>query len=203
MDLVFTEEMCVMKRGNFTLFVFVVAMCAACSKDKEMIERNADVRVGIASVNEKSIVTNWESTSSWNVGDSSNYIVYMHDRSVPEITSNVAATGAVMVWVKNIRSDEGGMISKPQQLPLAVIKQFGKPAYDNFWYQVVKPGNVTVKFRTNKSQYTQDPVPIPDASTQLRYFIISKEDLDRWGHTPVSITRLTYEELINLIGITP
>jgi len=192
-----------MKRGKFTLFVFIAAACAACSKDKEITESNTDVRVGIASVNEKSFITSWEAASTWNVGDSSNYVVYIHDRSVPEITSNLAATGAVLVWIKNIRSDEGGMITKPQPLPLAVIKPIGKPAYDNFWYQLIKPGDVTVKFRTNKSQYTQDPVPVPDATTQLRYFILSREDLNLLGHTPNSISKLTYEELIRVLGITP
>lgn len=192
-----------MKRGKFTFCILIVAACTACSKDKEIVESKSDVRVGIAAVDEKSVITNWETTSTWDVGDSSNYAIYMRERSIPEITSNILATGAVLVWVKNIRSDEGGMISKPQQLPLAVIKQFGKPAYDNFWYQVIKPGDIKVKFRTNKSQYTQDPVPIPDATTQLRYFILTKDDLMQKGHTPVSIARLTYEELTTLLGIVP
>src|SRR4051812_34177530 len=117
--------MCVMKKGMFPLFIIMVAACTACSRDKEIIENKTDVHIGIAAVDEKSVITNWESASTWNVGDSSNYVVYLHDRAFPEITSNVIANGAVLVFVKNIRSDEGGMISKPQLLPLAVIKQLG------------------------------------------------------------------------------
>jgi hypothetical protein len=197
----YNQKMCDMKTGKFTLLILAAATFAACSKDKTITEHaSGSLRSATTSDKETHTITAWESGYGWTPGDSSNYRIQFHDRATPEITDDIITNGAVLVWAKNIPADDGSTITKPQILPLAVIPDLGRPAYNNYWYFKTTTGNVTVKFRTNKYMYTQEPAPLPNSSVQFRYFIIPRAELDQYGYTQATISRLTYEELTNLLG---
>ena len=190
-----------MKCVKFTLILCVAAGLAACSKDHELTSENvSEARIGIASTKQNVVVTGWESGYAWNTDDSAEYTRYRHLRSTPELSQDIAATGAVLVWAKNLPSDEGGIISKHQILPLALIKNLGRPAYNNYWSYITAPGNITLSFRTNKYMYTQEPAPLPNSTIQFKYYIIPAEVLHEHGYTPATVARLTYEELVNEFG---
>ncbi len=206
MEFVFSKvnlKLCVMKERIFTLGIAVTLLLTACSKDKEEISAQAS-EGGIAARGARSsaVVTGWESGYQWDLADSNNYIIYLHNRSFSELTSELLnGGGAVVVWVRNYKSDEGRIIEKPMQTPFAVLPPFGRPAYNNYWYHQAAPGSVTVKFRSNKPNYTSDPVPAPDANTQFRYFLIPRSDLDAWNQTAASVNTLTYTQLTQLAGV--
>ena len=192
-----------MKVRMFTLSMAAALLLAACSKDKELVSE-LETQGGLTSRSMKSgaVVTGWESGYQWNISDSSNYIIYQHTRSFSELTNDLLQSGgAVVVWVRNYKSDDGRLMEKPMPTPFAVLPPFGRPAYNNYWYHQLGPGNVTVKFRSNKPAYTNEPVPVPDASTQFRYFLIPKTDLDAWNQTAVSVSTLTYTQLVQLAGV--
>jgi hypothetical protein len=189
-----------MKTGKFTLAIAVAAMIAACSKedsiDSESSQTSPTVR---AAANPVAIVTAWESGYSWNLSDSADYRVYSYNRAFPEISADIAANGAVLVYVKNYATVEGGRMDKPMLTPIHVLPAIGRPGYDQMWYRIVKQGNVEVKYRTNKHKYG-GAVELPDASVQFRYFIIPASELPKLGHTVATIGQLSYADLTQLLG---
>src|SRR6476659_1852253 len=116
-------KICVMKFVKFTLAITMVAGLAACTKDHELANENSSsARIGMASSKQNILITGWESGYDWSTGDNASYRTWQHVRTTPELTGDIMNYGAVLVWAKNLPSDEGGIISKPQILPLALIK---------------------------------------------------------------------------------
>lgn len=193
-----------MKLRMFTLGIAAALLLTACSKDKEEVsELQGEGGLTTRSTRSNAVVTGWESGYPWTISDSNNYIIYQHTRAFNELTNDlINGGGAVVVWVRNYKNDEGRIMEKPMPTPFAVLPPFGRPAYNNYWYHQVAPGNVTVKFRSNKAAYTSEPVPAPDGTTQFRYFLIPKSDLDAWNQTASSVSTLTYTQLVQLAGVS-
>ena len=190
-----------MKTWSSTIAISFAIILTACSKEKDILAENTRTISTASKTN--TIVSNWESGYSWSQMDSSGYQVYFHDRVSPELTSDILNGGAVLVWAKNVKADNGNLITKPMRLPFHVLPEFGRPAYDNYWYYTATAGNLKMEFRSNKYRFSTDAVPVPDASVQSRYFFIPESELDKWGYDANSITHLTYEELVDLAGVEP
>lgn len=194
-----------MKEWKFTTAILIIAsVLGSCSKDSSVINEssNQQTRSGatITATGKITYISEWETGYTWNTSDSAGYVVYRHEKSIPQLTPEILSTGAVLIYVKNYLDDNGVRVSKAHKLPFAVLPEFGRPAYDNYWYYMLSEGNAAVKFRSNKYQYSNGPVPLPDGSVQFRYFVLSSSDLSGVRHNQSSIQRLTYDELVNLFG---
>lgn len=190
-----------MKKWSSTIAISFAVILTACSKEKDIIAESTRTISTASKTN--TTVSNWESGFSWSQMDSSGYKVYFHDRASAELTSDILNGGAVLVWAKNVKADDGSLITKPMKLPFHVLPEFGRPAYDNYWYYTTTTGNLKIEFRSSKFRFSTDPVPAPDASVQSRYFFIPQSDLNKWGYDANSITHLTYEQLTDIVGIEP
>ena len=187
-----------MKKGMFTLALAITAILTACTKDSILEE---PIVKGFASepVASASVVTSWENGYNWTRTDSSDYRLFTYTRLVPGLDQDILSNGAILVFVKNIPLEDDRRVNKPIRIPFHVLPSFGKPGYDQVWYNQNMIGKILVKYRTNKHKYGIE-AEIPDHGVQVRYFIISPSDLKRYGHTPVSISRLNYQELIHLLN---
>ncbi|MGZ8544523.1 MAG: hypothetical protein ACXWV0_04465 [Flavisolibacter sp.] len=190
-----------MKKVMFTLVISAAALFTSCTKDHEIT--NDGVVKGFNSDNPGvpagPVITSWERGNIWAVSDSLDYKVFAHNRSLPAVTKEVLKSGAVLVFVKNILYDDGRRVTKPLRVPFHVLPSFGRPGYDQAWYNINTVGNILVKYRTNKHKYGIE-AQLPDEQVMVRIFVLSPEDLIRLDKTPVSISRLTYQELTDLLG---
>jgi len=195
-----------MKAGTFTTtaILIIASVFTSCSKDSSVTNdslRQQTRTAATATANNKvTYISEWESGYSWTTSDSAGYVVYRYDKSIPQMSSDIISNGAVLIFAKNYLDDNGVRVAKAQKLPFAVIPDFGRPAYNSYWYYLLSEGNASVKFRSNKYQYSNGPVPLPDGSVQFRYFVLSSSDLSGVGQNQSSIQRLTYDEVVNLFG---
>lgn len=195
-----------MKAGRFTTIAILIiaSVFTSCSKDSSVttdsLGQQARTGTTATASNKVTYISEWESGYSWTTSDSAGYAIYRYDKSIPQMSSDVISSGAVLIFVNNYLDDNGVRVTKPQKFPFAVIPDFGRPAYNSYWYYMLSEGNASVKFRSNKFQYSNGPVPLPDGSVQFRYFVLSSSDLSGVGQNQSSIQRLTYEEVANLFG---
>ena len=193
-----------MKKVMFILLVSATALFTSCSKDNDITEDG--LVKGLNSDNPGSstgpVITSWERGNSWSVSDSLDYKLFAHNKSLPAVTNEVLAGGAVLVFVKNIQYDDGRRITKPLRIPFHVLPSFGRPGYDQAWYHINTPGSVMVKYRTNKHKYGIE-AQVPDEQVMVRIFVLGPQDLVRLDKTPASISRLGYQELADLLGTNP
>lgn len=184
----------------FTLTIAITALLTACTKEDSL--SNEAIVKGFASGNPGAsitVVSSWEGGYHWNRTDSSDYRLFTYTRPVPGLNQDILNNGAVLVYVKNIPIEDDRRLNKPIRIPFHVLPSFGKPGYDQVWYNQNMIGKILVKYRTNKHKYGIE-AEVPDDAVQVRYFIISPADLKRYNHTPVSIARLNYSEVTDLLG---
>jgi hypothetical protein len=188
-----------MKWWSFTLVsLFAISACSKNSMDPVTGDNS---EIGSLSFQTKVIHTSWERGYAWSESDSAGFRVYSHQRTLSGLDPEIVQEGAVVIWAKNVPADQGGVIARPTVLPFKVLPEVGRPAYINEWYYSAREEEVTMKFRTNKHQFTDMQIPAPNGEEQFRYFLIPKEALDLWGYTPLSIRGLTYERFIALTGV--
>ncbi len=188
-----------MKKWMFTLVIAAGALFSSCTKDNDITNDTLVKGLDNGDTGAGPVVTNWERGNAWSVSDSLDYKVFAHNKNLPSVTSDVLQNGAVLVFVKNIQYDDGRRVSKPLRIPFHVLPSFGKPGYDQAWYHMNAVGKVTVKYRTNKHKYGIE-AQVPDEQVMVRIFVLSPEDLVRLDKTPVTISRMNYQELVDLLG---
>jgi hypothetical protein len=190
-----------MKKWTYTLAFLSVISLIACSKKHTLTEDEA-----VTSLNAQGeVITSWESGYTWSQSDSADYIVFSHTRSMPEITSEILEKGVVLVALKNVPYKEDTLQKEPKLVPFSVIPYYGhdqqgKPIYDQHWYIIPAVGSVTIKYRTNRHNFSELPLLPPDGRVEARYFILSEAQLKRLGHSQASIKDLTYKKLVGLLG---
>lgn len=185
---------------RFTLALVVAAALGACSKDNHMINEDlAEEDAAVAATATNSTATVWQAGYSWTRTDSAGFMLYHHDEPLGALDAAVLNGGSILVFAKNIPADSM-RIPKAKKLPFYLYPSPGRPAYHHAWYYEASNGSLRIKFRSNKHQYSQEAVPVPDGAVQFRYFMFTGDDLERLGHTPVSIARLTYGEVLQLTG---
>ena len=191
-----------MKMSKFTLALLSLSLLTACSKKHTLEEES------ISALNAHgSVITGWESGYSWNRSDSADFIVFRHDKSMPELTESILARGVVLVALKNVPYKPDTLLTEPNVTPFSVIPYYGhdnpgRPAYDQHWYVIPTVGNVAVKYRSNRHLFSGEPVIPPDNRVAARYFLLSDTDLQKIGHTKVSILAVKYKQLVELLGTT-
>ena len=189
-----------MKIVIFTLSVILYAAFISCSKND--ITEDSIVK-GFASTEPAAsvtVITGWEAGWPWNQSDSSDYKVFSVDRAVPSLNQDILRNGAVLVFIKNFMLEDDRRVNKPVRIPFHVLPSFGKPGYDQAWYHINTPGHIILKYRTNKHKFGIE-AEIPDQQVESRFFIISPSDLRKYNHSPASISRLTYQQLIDLLDV--
>lgn len=190
-----------MKLWNLPFCLLLAGALASCTKDRNELTTDDGV-IGIRSVDDTISYTKWESGYNWERRDSASYQVYAHDRKTAELTPAILSGGYVAIWARYLVDEEGDIIVEPQLLPFHVLPKVGRPAFENYWYYLQQPGNVTVKFRTNKYLYTKDPVPLPTANAQFRYFFLPRSEMDRLGLNVTTISGLTYAQFLSRLGLS-
>ena len=154
----------------------------------------------------ETLVTDWENGYSWKKTDSADFYVFSHERIMPGITSSLLEKGAVLVALRNVPYKEDSLQTFPKLAPFSVIPYYGhdqqgKPACDQHWYVIPSVGNIIVKYRTNRHNFSELPVLPPDGRVEARYFLIPESELKRLGHTQKTIQQVSYESLVKMLGI--
>lgn len=189
--------------SKFTLAILSVSLLTACDKNDTIQETS----VSAFNANGTEI-TGWESGYSWSRTDSADFIVFSTERPTPGLTQEVLSRGAVLVALKNVPYKADSLQTEPRLVPFSVIPYYGhdnqgRPAYDQHWYIMPRVGHITIKYRSNRHLFAAEPVIPPDSRVAARYFLLTEADLRRIGHTQSSILRVTYAELVKLLGTTP
>ena len=192
-----------MRRLNLLLGSLLLISLFSCTKDAELVASSFTQQGGNNAFQSGAVATDWENVTNWNISDSSDFAIYQHQNSFTGISAEIMSSGAVMIFAKGIRLDDGRILDKPQKLPYAVYPSPGRPAYHEYYYYSLQPGTVHYKFRSNKHNYVPGANPEPPASLQFRTVIIPGEFLQRMGYTSHSVLTLTYDQLVSLTGITP
>ncbi len=192
-----------MRRVNLLIGILFTISLFSCTKDAELVASSFSQQGGNAASQSGAVATNWEHIINWNISDSSDFAIYQHQTAFTGVSGEILASGAVMIFAKGIRLDDGRILDKPQKLPYAVYPSPGRPAYHEYYYYSVQPGSVHYKFRSNKHNYVPGADAEPPASLQFRAVIIPGEFLQRMGYTPHSVLTLSYEQLVSLTGIAP
>ena len=191
-----------MKLRFIILAIPSLFILSSCSKE-DVLEDEA--MVASLTVGEN-LVTGWENGYSWQKSDSAGYFVFSHNRNLPELTSSILEKGAVLVALKNVPYKEDSLQTKPKLVPFSVIPYYGhdqqgKPSCDQHWYIVPSVGNIMIKYRTNRHNFSELPVLPPDGRLEARYFLIPESELKRMGHTQKTIQQTNYETLVKLLGV--
>ena len=189
-----------MKSRTFTLAILLTTLLFSCSK-KHVLEDESTSSLNASD----GIITGWEGGYAWHRSDSAGYFVFMHQEVMPELTPSILEKGAVLVALKNVPYKEDSLQTIPKLAPFSVIPyyghdQAGKPNCDQHWYIIPGVANISVKYRTNRHLFSEMPVLAPDARVEVRYFILPELELKRLGHTQESISLLTYQDLVKLLG---
>jgi hypothetical protein len=190
-----------MKLWKFTLPILFTAIYS-CTKDHNLIsDQSAEAGQAATLVALKagdSYVSAWESGANWTRSDSSEYAIFLSPKMVPAITSEVVSGGAVLVWARNLPTADG-VWEKPVLLPFYLLPDLGRPKYNEFYYYEKSNGTLTMKFRTNKGLYGFTPTP-PPSDVQFRTFVLTPDMMQELKMDPVSITKLTYTQLLQLLN---
>lgn len=199
-----------MESWKSTLVITAFFTLSACTKEEhEITESAAPNTVSTSTLNEdpvqdgdvkRSYFSEWEKLINWNRRDSSVYYVYSMARPTPQITEDILNTGVVLVYAKDYRSDEGVLQPTPTKLSFQLE---GGMEYVNEWYQTNQMEKVTVKFRSNKFHYSNQPIPEPDGYTRFRFFVIPQTELERMGYSRSSIQEISYDKLVALLHTSP
>lgn len=187
-----------MKTWMYALAFAAVSCCTGCSKDALEYDEIS------TSGNVDGYISNWEGGYTWARQDSADYIVFSHDKSLPQLTGDILRDGMALVAIKNVPYKPDSLQTQPRVAPFSVIPYYGveigKPAYDQHWYTIPREGGITIKYRSNRHIFTNEPVIPPDERVEARYFLLTAADLQSIGHTKISIQGLTYEDLVALLG---
>ncbi|HEX6333814.1 MAG TPA: hypothetical protein VFZ78_06290 [Flavisolibacter sp.] len=188
-----------MKLWNFTALLALLAL-AACSKE----DISDTDPVAVASIRTQdvppAVVSGWE-RAVWSVKDSAEYRVSFDRRQVGALTADILESGAVLVWIRNVPSVNGEVISKPLLMPFHVLPEGVHPAYDEKWYFTPQPALLDIEFRTNKYLYVPSAATVASSQAEFRYFIIPPETLDRMGLNRITVLQLPYQRLLYALGI--
>ena len=166
-----------MKKWSFTLAISLSIIFFSCSKDNVLED---DAMVASLSVSD-GVASNWEGGYTWSRADSADYIVFRHDRNMPELTSSILEKGAVLVALRNVPYKEDTLQTKPKLAPFSVIPYYGhdqqgRASCDQHWYIIPSTGKVIVKYRTNRHNFSELPVLPPDGRVEARYFLLTEND---------------------------
>ena len=189
-----------MKSCTYTLAILFTAFLFSCSKEHVLEDES------ISSLNASDgTITGWERGYNWQKNDSADFIVFRHDRSMPELLSPILERGIVLVALRNVPYKEDSLQTVPKLVPFSVIPYYGhdhtgREIYDQRWYIIPELGDITIKYRTNRHNYSELPLLPPDARVEARYFLLPESELKRLGHTQKSIARLSYNDLVKLLG---
>src|SRR5690348_14179421 len=136
-----------MKMSKFTLVAATVFSLTACSKD-ELVNNEEQHPTTIASNTssatdpgtadaKRAYVSDWEKMINWTQRDSGSFMSYRNTRITPQVDESIMGSGAVLVFVKDYRNDEGELVPSPARLSFQLE---GRPDYFNEWYQENKQG---------------------------------------------------------------
>jgi len=188
-----------MKMKIFTIATLVLVTLVSCSKDKEIVDEAL-----VSAQGSSESVTAWESGYSWQREDSADYIVFRTEKTLPALTREILEKGAVVVALKNVPYKPDSLLTEPRIVPFSVIPYYGndagRPIYDQHWYIIPRVGGLSLKYRSNRHQFTDEPVIAPDNRVAARYFLLTEADLNRIGKTRENVFALKYAELVKLLG---
>jgi len=188
-----------MKMKIFTIAAMTLVTLVSCSKNKDMEEETLVSAQGNAEA-----VTAWETGYSWQREDSADYIVFRAEKSLPALNREILEKGAVVVALKNVPYKPDSLLTEPRIVPFSVIPYYGhdagRPIYDQHWYIIPRVGGLSLKYRSNRHQFTDEPVIAPDSRVAARYFLLTEADLNRIGKTRENIYGVRYADLVRLLG---
>jgi hypothetical protein len=182
-----------MKPGIFTL-VTVLFLFSACRKS----EMAASVAVP---QEDKVYVSNWENIgeTNWQTAHNSDGTVsYTYKRETPQLNSGVMSDGLVAVYTKGYSFNEVSM-GKPLGLPFLFYTNEHQTVPFS-WEMAKSKGMIDVMVKmpvVDESQFLQGQTGV-----QFRYIIIPREFLLKNNLTPVAVSKMTYQQLSELLAFT-
>lgn len=181
----------------------LILFFTACTKQQtEMLKDTGPGRAAFAEPT-PAFISSWEPISNWQTQDSGRFSVWIANRGTPQVTNDILQSGAVLVYARNYTNADGVLVNEPTQVPFAVYPEHGhpRPAYHEQWYYMASVGNIRIGYRTDKHQYVQTQAIGPNSGVQFRYIVLPANEMSRLGQTSVSLSRMTYGQLIQLLGV--
>jgi hypothetical protein len=182
-----------MKSLTFTLF-FVLLLFSSCRKN--------DMAASLVNPEPGQVyVSNWEnvSASNWKTThDSDGTATYTYVRETPQLSNGVMSDGVVAVYTKGYSFNEMS-VSKPMNLPFLFYTNEHQ-SVPFAWEMAKKQGMVDVMVKmpvTDENQFIQG-----QSGVQFRYIVIPREFLLKNNLTNTGISKMSYEQLSELLSFT-
>ena len=173
----------------------------ACSKEDLLPQKLSSISASVNVTDPKTssvYASPWEEPGNWAVKDSSGFKVFSYQRTMPELTEAIVNKGAVLVWAKDLVDPTIGLMDKPMLTPFYFFPDNERPKYTEYWYPTTSIGAVNLSFRTTDSEENQNP----NNKVKLRFMVIPQEVLQKNKLTAKDVYRLSYTQVINMLGVS-
>lgn len=181
-----------MKRGIFTSVCFSLFLISCTKHDQidELLGNQPGQQV---------FASAWEPVASntWQGGASDGMHVYSYRRALPQLTSGVMNDGTVIVYAKGYGFGEP-VGSRPMSLPFMFYTGSEQQSVPYAWEMNNTPGNVQISLRM--TQGAEGIFLTGRDGVALQYFVLPKEFLLKHNLTKQSASKLSYNQLTELIA---
>jgi hypothetical protein len=145
-------------------------------------------------------VSGWETVSDWNTTDSSGFRVLSYNRTTPELSQ--PDNGAVLVFAKGYAFDlQTTMDQKPLSLPFYFMSADDRYMQPYHWFSNNTEGNIKVALMMPKEM--EDGFKKGGQKMQFRYFVLNDAFLKKHDLELKALRSITYNQLVQLLAITP
>ncbi|MEI6949414.1 hypothetical protein V9K67_19665 [Paraflavisolibacter sp. H34] len=144
----------------------------------------------------------WESVSAWASQREGSTTTCQFNRPAAEITASVLANGVVLVFARNLWTEEPSFVElgapdKPIKMPFYFLPDFDKPDYSEMWSFSPKENAIQLTLQVKGANATWSP----GTKVEFRYMVISREALQRKGQTVASVRKMPYNDVVETFAL--
>jgi hypothetical protein len=187
-----------MKRGMSTLALAVSIFFISCTKDD--LETDLVEQTAMASP-APNFVSGWESAPTWQNALSNGLSVFSYKRNIPQLTRDILAKGAVVVWTRGYDIEGSTKTDKPLGIPFTWIPADERYMHPYTWFYSSSENEVAVGVEMHPQM--TDLFQAAKGNVKLRYFLITPEFMAANHLTRPALRSMSYDKLIALLNVAP
>ena len=188
--------------GRFVGIALFITGLIACSKQNTSANSIQQTfitqQIGTQS---KLFISQWEDIPVWKTETKNKTTIFSYARNLPGLNDDNVT---VLVFARNLwTGDEAGRepgdtTGKPLMMPFYFLPYFEEPDYTEEWTYSVRENNIDVSLVVKQTS----PVMKPREKVQLQFFVIPREILNEKKLTTGLVLKLSYDSLIQTLGVS-
>lgn len=191
-----------MKHVIFTS-TFLILFFTSCKKEQISASVEAAQSLNTSPSTSAVYVSNWEMTPALNwqlTTASEGNKVYHYTRSIAQVNNDVLNNGTVLIFARGYNFADLQM-NKPMPIPFVFYLPYERMASPYVWNDEKRNGAVTIQVGMNTEM--EKYFLTSGSGLQLRYVVLPADFIEKNNLTVQSVSRLSYLDLVQKLGVNP